>query len=374
MSAALSTTTTRPPVGTALVILVNVVAAVWEFAWVPEGELGWYTMCPVLVVERGQWHRIITHAFLHTGLMHLGVNMLSTGAIGAALEARHFGTARFLAWILYATPLCGSTHVALAYGLSYAGYPSLKAQHSLGFSGVLFALAVGEAWRSDATSRSLFGIVSVPNKLYPVAMLLAMQIVLPNVSFLGHLAGLLVGAAETLGLFRFFFFPSKTFVADNLDVRLLRAAEHRAASCPLGGGLSYVPVPPATNDDHVLGDLRHGLSAALVYARHFLSFLVDFFGIRACGAALVGTCSRQRCPPSWWPGRRRHTNGSSVSYHRVAAAAPDEEHGGGCCSKDGGADHKGGEPGPSTKKKVPPTGGGDGGDGSFETIKQTIDV
>ncbi len=64
---------------------------------------------------------------------------------------------------------------------------------SVGFSGVLFAMAVEESSLSGSPTRSLFGIVTVPTKYYPWAMLVAMQFLMPNVSFVGHLAGLLCG-------------------------------------------------------------------------------------------------------------------------------------------------------------------------------------
>lgn len=41
--------------------------------------------------------------------------------------------------------------------------------------------------------RSLFGLVSIPASLYPWALLLLWQLLMPNVSFLGHLSGLLTG-------------------------------------------------------------------------------------------------------------------------------------------------------------------------------------
>ena len=65
--------------------------------------------------------------------------------------------------------------------------------NSVGFSGVLFSLAVQESYLAGTTSRSLFGMVNVPSKYYPWAMLVVMQVLMPNVSFVGHLCGLLIG-------------------------------------------------------------------------------------------------------------------------------------------------------------------------------------
>ena len=58
-------------------------------------------------------------------------------------------------------------------------------------------MAVLESSSSGGATRSLFGMISVPTKYYPWAMLIAMQIMMPSVSFMGHLSGLLLGIAFT---------------------------------------------------------------------------------------------------------------------------------------------------------------------------------
>ena len=47
---------------------------------------------------------------------------------------------------------------------------------SIGYSGVLFAYAAMEAFHSTQTSRSVFGIFSVPTKAYPFIMLIVLQV------------------------------------------------------------------------------------------------------------------------------------------------------------------------------------------------------
>jgi len=42
-----------------------------------------------LIVEQGQWFRIISPLFLHAGIIHWGINMLALWFIGAAVERTH---------------------------------------------------------------------------------------------------------------------------------------------------------------------------------------------------------------------------------------------------------------------------------------------
>ena len=72
-------------------------------------------------------------------------------------------------------------------------------QCAVGFSGVVFALIVLDNARSGVQRRSIFGLLSVPAPLYPWALLVLWQLLLPGVSFLGHLGELsrLAAAAET---------------------------------------------------------------------------------------------------------------------------------------------------------------------------------
>lgn len=66
-------------------------------------------------------------------------------------------------------------------------------QCAVGFSGVVFGLVVIDNAVSGATSRSIFGFFSVPARVYPWALLVFWQILVPQASFLGHLAGVTVG-------------------------------------------------------------------------------------------------------------------------------------------------------------------------------------
>jgi len=66
---------------------------------------------------------------------------------------------------------------------------------SIGFSGILFHLLVLEVHSSSQT-RSLYGLFHLSPIFYPWALLLMIQVLLPNVSFLGHVSGILAGYVQ----------------------------------------------------------------------------------------------------------------------------------------------------------------------------------
>ena len=63
---------------------------------------GWLFLKWVLfgpAVADGDWWRLITSAFLHANLLHIGLNMLAVGWLGAPVE-RFIGHVRYLALYL----------------------------------------------------------------------------------------------------------------------------------------------------------------------------------------------------------------------------------------------------------------------------------
>ena len=117
---------------------------------------------------------------------------------GAALE-RRLGTLRFSASLLAAALAAGAVDVAAgaALGLPSLGtarlYPAAWYQCAVGFSGVIFAAISMEVATSQSTTRSVMGWFSVPSWAYPWALLLLYSLLIPQVSFFGHLSGLLAG-------------------------------------------------------------------------------------------------------------------------------------------------------------------------------------
>jgi membrane associated rhomboid family serine protease len=139
------------------------------------GPLG-FVVQPVGVAY-GEWWRIITGGFLHSGLLHLGMNMLLLYMLGSQLEPL-LGRVRFLA--LYVACL-----VAGSFGVLLVSPTSA----TVGASGAVFGLmgAAVIAQRRAGVDIWRNGIGGL------VAINLLLTFAVPGISIGGHVGGLVAG-------------------------------------------------------------------------------------------------------------------------------------------------------------------------------------
>jgi membrane associated rhomboid family serine protease len=151
------------------------------------GRLGPFADGSFIGVAEGQWWRLITSAFLHAGLLHLGMNMLMLWWIGAPMEAA-IGRARFLALYLV-SGLAGSA------GALILSDPN---QVTVGASGAIFGI-LGAALVFESQRNYVLG----GSALSIVVLNLVLTLAVPNISIGGHLGGLAGGALAGFALSRF---------------------------------------------------------------------------------------------------------------------------------------------------------------------------
>lgn len=163
---------------------------------------------PLLVIARGESYRIVSSAFVHGGLLHILMNMSSLIALGTALE-NSFGSLKLLFITLWSIIGNGIVYIFMAWAYSKATMTigSLNSS-AVGYSGVLFCYALIESFHSFETSRSVFGLFSVPTKSYPFILLIILQFIMPNISLMGHLAGIIMGILIISGPGNNILFPS----------------------------------------------------------------------------------------------------------------------------------------------------------------------
>jgi membrane associated rhomboid family serine protease len=133
-------------------------------------------------VVAGQWYRLVTHAFLHSSLMHVGFNMYALYLLGPSIE-RRAGSIAF-AGLYAASALAG----AAAY--LWLGGPA----PAVGASGAIFGLF--GAWFASAWSQrhTPAGQATLRGVGFILAINLALPLFIPRIAWEAHLGGLVAGA------------------------------------------------------------------------------------------------------------------------------------------------------------------------------------
>ncbi|MFL6106078.1 MAG: rhomboid family intramembrane serine protease [Marmoricola sp.] len=134
-------------------------------------------------VAQGAWWQIATSVFTHQAVVHIALNMMALYFLGPPLE-QVLGRLRFIT--LYAVSgLTGSTAVML-FSDQYGG--------TLGASGAIFglfgALAV-VAYKVGGDFRNVLMLISIN---------LALTFTIPNISWQGHIGGLIGGTLVGLAM------------------------------------------------------------------------------------------------------------------------------------------------------------------------------
>ncbi|GIH93811.1 rhomboid family intramembrane serine protease [Planobispora siamensis] len=170
---------TTPRVTWGLLILNVLAYAVESIA--PARVVGGYAMESGAVAYGGEWWRLITGAFLHAplqsggfALTHILFNMWVLYAIGPELE-RRLGSTRFLA--LYLLSALGGSVAVYLLGLGAVGASGAV----YGLFGALFVV-------SRRLGYDIRGV------LWLIGINVLITFVVPNVSWQGHLGGLVTGA------------------------------------------------------------------------------------------------------------------------------------------------------------------------------------
>lgn len=128
-------------------------------------------------VAAGEWWRIFTAGFLHSGLIHLGFNMVALAMVAPPLE-RALGRVRF--GVLFVVSL-----VAGSFGALLASPGSLTVGASGAIYGLFGAIIVGQ--RAAGISLRSSGMIVI------LAVNLVFTFAVPGISIGGHLGGLTGG-------------------------------------------------------------------------------------------------------------------------------------------------------------------------------------
>jgi membrane associated rhomboid family serine protease len=137
-------------------------------------------------VADGEWYRLVTSAFLHSGPIHLFFNALILWWFGRSLEGL-IGSRRFLA-LYFISMLAGAAGALLLSPNSI----------TVGASGAVFGV-LGAGLVLERRGIMVFGGAALPI----VAFNVILSFIIPRISIGGHLGGLIGGALVILILSRF---------------------------------------------------------------------------------------------------------------------------------------------------------------------------
>ena len=145
------------------------------------------------IFNQQQWLRLILSSFFHLDDMHLYYNMISFIWKGISLE-RDFGKRKFFIVLLLFSILTQLTMLGLNQFLAVV-FLNKKYLYvcAAGFSAVIFALKVLTTASSSGNEQIMGLPIVVPSRYACWVELVVIQILVPNASFTGHLAGILVG-------------------------------------------------------------------------------------------------------------------------------------------------------------------------------------
>jgi membrane associated rhomboid family serine protease len=133
------------------------------------------------LVPHGGWYRLVTAMFLHASIIHIAFNMYALWVIGTPVE-QYFGRVRYLG-LYFVSGLAGS-----AGGLLQA--PAIPI---LGASGAIFGILGAMMIIEWQVTGRLAG-----NAMTWIVINLVISFAIPNISWGGHVGGLIGGILITL--------------------------------------------------------------------------------------------------------------------------------------------------------------------------------
>ena len=150
---------------------------------------------PILVVHFNEYYRLITANFIHFGLMHIFCNCYSLVNLGSVME--HLLGQKRYAIVLGVSMIATTLLPCLLYLINDSGAYSVMGGISgaiFGLMGALLALAI----KFKNIYAYLFKQISSS-----ILLMLLISVLVPSISLVGHVAGMLGGFATMLLVIRF---------------------------------------------------------------------------------------------------------------------------------------------------------------------------
>lgn len=157
------------------------------------------------VVESGQYWRVVTAAFSHISFIHLMFNMSALWSLGIIENPVHaqLGVRQYLKYTVLLVFLSGALVLGMYHVLSHRfRMERYKRVTAVGYSCVVFGLMTILSCLQPSSNLNLLGLLNLPISFAPFESLIFTSIIVPQASFVGHLAGIIVGYLIGWGLFQ----------------------------------------------------------------------------------------------------------------------------------------------------------------------------
>lgn len=183
---------------TRFLIVLNAIGFLWELSVAGPGllfgsgniERVLYdgALWPAAALHNGQWWRIVTGAFLHGSLLHIGVNMLSLWYLGRFIE---YGLGAWRTLFVYLVSMVASGLGVVYFSASMV--PTVGASGAIfGLFGALFAIGLKLGKPGMDLIKANLGIL---------ALNLVITFTVPAISWQAHVFGLIAGFLITIAIY-----------------------------------------------------------------------------------------------------------------------------------------------------------------------------
>lgn len=177
------------------------------------------------LIQEGEWWRLITPVFLHSGFMHLGMNMLAMYYIGQDVE-RFYGKWRYI--IIFLLSAIGGTIASYIFTVEV----------SVGASGAVFGL-FGALLYLCQYYKDIISPSYRKNMFILVGFNLVFGVIVPGIDLMAHIGGFILGYMTSYALN----FP-------NNHATMKRAAVGILTIVLLCGGYAYGYVKNSDNPEN----------------------------------------------------------------------------------------------------------------------------
>lgn len=180
-------------IGTQFLLLLNLAFFALEINYGGSKNLDTLYRLGALVsddVWRGEWWRLLTANFLHYGTLHLAANMIALWSLGSMVEL-YVGTGLYLVSYLF----CG-VGAMLGYSIINSFYLTQKTDILVGASGAIMGLLgiIATIYAKQLLRvKSFIALRQLAMIILIIGLQFAFDIANPQISFLTHLLGLIIG-------------------------------------------------------------------------------------------------------------------------------------------------------------------------------------